>query len=238
MFVVPPLNALGAAVIGFFFRRRRAGRVVLGAGLAVLWLTSLPVVADSLIYSLESPPPPVTGEAPQAIVVLGGDATSVLRDGVYHTDLGVLSLARVRAGAQVARRTHLPVLITGGSLGRGEPAIAQVMAESLQQDFGQSAPWVEQNSRDTWENAALSAPILHRKGIDRVYVVTHAWHMRRALVAFRAAHLTAVAAPVELDAPADFGELGDYLPHCGAWQRSFYALHEWIGCAWYALRAG
>jgi len=27
-----------------------------------------------------------------------------------------------------------------------------------------------------------------------------------------------------------------FVPNVGGWLASFYAVHEWVGCAWYALR--
>ena len=95
--------------------------------------------------------------------------------------------------------------------------------------------WQEQHSIDTWENAADSARILRQAGIGTVYVVTHAWHMRRALMAFRAAGLHAVAAPVS---PAAWPRLrwASLVPRVSAWEESYFAVHEWVGCAWYWLR--
>jgi uncharacterized SAM-binding protein YcdF (DUF218 family) len=114
--------------------------------------------------------------------------------------------------------------------------IAVLMARSLAWDFAVPARWVEQDAGTTWENAAFSAPMLRRDGIGTVYVVTHAWHMRRALIAFRAAGLAAVPAPILLEHAWD-PLPGSFVPRISAWARSYYALHEWIGCAWYAWRA-
>ena len=36
--------------------------------------------------------------------------------------------------------------------------------------------------------------------------------------------------------PAPRWEVDDFFPRVSAWQRSYFAFHEWIGCAWYALR--
>jgi uncharacterized SAM-binding protein YcdF (DUF218 family) len=116
------------------------------------------------------------------------------------------------------------------------PPVAILMARSLSDDFGVATRWVEPASATTWENAAFSAAILRPAGIGSVIVVTHAWHMRRALIAFRAAGLVAVPAPLLAEHALHVG-IGSFVPRIGAWQRSYYALHEWIGGAWYAFRA-
>ena len=60
-------------------------------------------------------PPP--DQPPQAIVILGGDTLrGASQTPIVH--LGPLSLERVRAGALLARRTGLPILVTGGRLRR------------------------------------------------------------------------------------------------------------------------
>ena len=80
----------------------------------------------------------------------------------------------------------------------------------------------------------MSAPILKENGIHSIYVVTSAWHMRRALLAFADTGIAVTAAPTHFDRVST--DLIDFLPSTVGWTTSFLALHEWIGCAWYALR--
>ena len=75
---------------------------------------------------------------------------------------------------------------------------------------------------------------LKAEGITSVYVVTHSWHMRRALLAFKGTGLTATAAPTDLDDPLG-PDWTDFLPRTSGWQNCWFALHEWIGYAWYWL---
>jgi uncharacterized SAM-binding protein YcdF (DUF218 family) len=77
--------------------------------------------------------------------------------------------------------------------------------------------------------------MLRAQGIDRVYLVTHAWHMRRALLAFRRAGLLTTPSPVQRDAVPDL-RVASFLPSARGWQESYYAMHELIGLAWYAVR--
>jgi uncharacterized SAM-binding protein YcdF (DUF218 family) len=200
----------------------------------LLLLLAVPAFARSLLVALEQDLPlvPKPDEPPMAIVILGGDVHRANGGTMY---LGPLSLVRVRAGAELARKTGLPVLITGGKLRPSDIPVGTLMADSLRQDFSMPVQWVERESRDTWENVRLSVPILRQHDIHSIYLVTDAWHMRRALLAFAGSGIAVTAAPTYMDRwPPD--SIQDFVPNVAAWQVSYFALHEWIGCAWYALR--
>ena len=241
IWLLPPVNLALFGVLGLlaFGRWRRAGRWLSGVCLVLLLVLAMPVVSGSLIAALEQnlPLTPPADDPPGAIVVLGGDVSrgeQVEPDGPAGTDVGPLSLERVRAAADLQRRTHLPVLITGGSLAAHEPPVAAMMAAVLTNGFGVPVRWVEARSLDTWENAEFSAPILKQAGITSVYVVTQAWHMRRAIQSFRRFGIRVTAAPTRMDYFPDV-VVSDFLPRASAWMQSYYGLHEWIGGAGYAL---
>jgi uncharacterized SAM-binding protein YcdF (DUF218 family) len=230
--IVPPADlaivALLALAIGG--RRRRAGAI---ACLVALVLLAVPAVAQTLIVSLERGVHPVLDPAaPDAIVVLGGELEV---DANGHAYPGALTLQRLRAAAALQRRTGLPVLVSGGSVRRDAPPLADVMARSLELDFGVPVRWVEDRSATTWENAADTAAILLPLHVRSVLVVTHAWHMRRAMMAFARVGLPAIPVAVARD-PAPTWSPGAWVPCASAWMMSYYALHEWIGCLWYAAR--
>ncbi len=127
------------------------------------------------------------------------------------------------------------MLVTGGPVAAGAPPVAVLMAASLAQDFAVPARWVEPAASDTWDNARRSAALLRGEGIGAAYVVTHAWHMRRALLAFAATGLAVTAAPLPADRMPG-AAARDYVPRVASWLRSYAALHVWIGCAWYRWR--
>lgn len=234
--LVPPPNLPLVALAGLGLRRRlpRLGRALTVTALAALVALSLPAVSTTLLLTLERglklrPP---AADPPGAIVILSAEIVHLRGPGTPE-QVGRITLARMRAGAALARRTHLPVLVSGGRLGgRHVVPVAVQMAADLRQDFGITARWVEPRSKTTWQNAAFSAAILRRAGIGSVFVVTNAWHERRALLAFRHFGLVATAAPVDLGAPS-----GNLLPSSLAWRDAYFAFHEWIGLADYALKA-
>ncbi len=234
--LVPPPNLPLVGLVGYALRGRwrRAGRAITAAALVALALLSLPMVALALLLPLERGLPlrPDPAHPPRAIVILSAEV--VHPRGPRGTEaLGPITLSRMRAGARLARRTGLPVLVTGGRLGgRRVMPIAARMAVSLKRDFDVPVRWVEARSKTTWQNAEFSAAILRRAGIGSVYLVTDAWHEKRAILAFHHFGIRVTAAPVVLDAYS-----WGWLPSTLAWRQGYFAFHEYIGRLWYAWLA-
>ncbi len=238
--VVPPVNLIPLTVAGVVVARRHArlGRGMTAIGAVGLLLLAMPLVSQALLVSLEQglPLEPPRDAPPQAIVILAAElARGIGRDGQIVYLPGRLTLERLRAGAALARASGLPVLVSGGRPTRRSPPLAEVMAMSLRADFGVAPRWIESRSQDTWENAEDSAAILRAAGIGSVYLVTDAWHMPRALQAFTHSGLRATADPTRLDG-WPMAALDGLVPETRALNDSYYALHEWIGRAYYAVR--
>ena len=115
------------------------------------------------------------------------------------------------------------------------------MRRVLEGEYGIAVAGVEDQSQNTNENAKLSRGMLERDGIDRVLLVTHAWHMPRAVEAFERAGTQVTPAPtyfIHKEGPErEEADYRDWLPSAGAFSVSYFALHEWIGQAWYQLKA-
>lgn len=235
---LPPMGFVTLTLIALCLRGRSRvwGRRIALVSTAALLICAMPAVSGSMLRALETglPTTPPAADPPQAIVVLGGDLIRASEEKLGVRP-GLLTLDRLRTAAALARRTGLPILVTGGIVQRGATPVGVVMAESLKEDFRTPVRWTESRSINTQQNAQYSAHILRAEGIDSIYVVTHSWHMRRALLAFRRTGLEVTAAPTDPDEPLG-PELGDFLPRVSAWQTCFFAMHEWIGYGWYALR--
>jgi uncharacterized SAM-binding protein YcdF (DUF218 family) len=232
--LLPPTGPLLVALFGYLLTRKRhprAGRVLIWAGLLSLFLLSLPLVSWRLQGALQNSPPLDYGIArqAQAIVILGGGSR---RDALeYGGDtLSAFSLERARYGAWVARRTELPVLVSGGVVFNGAPE-ATLMRNALQDELGVKVRWTEETSRNTHENAEHSAALLRAEGIEKIILVTHGFHMRRAQAEFSAAGFEVIAAPTRIHNPE--AEMGPWilwlLPDAGALRDSSYALREGLG---------
>ena len=98
-------------------------------------------------------------------------------------------------------------------LGR-RPGEADIAERTAAREFGVPLKWVENESRDTRENALASASPFQRSGVTRIVLVTHGWHMRRAVGHFEATaagQIQIVPAPVGMAAVAS-GRVLDWLP--------------------------
>ena len=116
-----------------------------------------------------------------------------------------------------------------------DSTLAAVMRQTLKRDFDVPVRWVEAAARNTYENARFSAQLLKRANVRTIYLVTHAWHMRRAKASFQAVGIEVVAAPTRF-ASKPTPRLGDFLPAARALEASHAAMYEWLGLLWYTWR--
>lgn len=235
-FLLPPLGPLLLGVGGLWLLKRhaRAGRALIASSLALLWLLSTPIVADALLDSLKPPYVALTGEEAEAIVILGGGRLKGSLE--YGGDtLGRYTLERVRMGARLAQALSKPILVTGGKPDGGERSEGELMRETLEREFATPVKWVEERSNNTRDNARFSAELLKRDGVMRIYLVTHAWHLPRAMPEFAATGLEVVAAGTGYAAADGLTPL-DFLPRASSLANSHHACHEWLGLLWYRIR--
>lgn len=228
--VLPPMGPLLLAFAGLWLARRRPrlGRWLILVGLIALLVLSIPWAARQLLRSLEDSPP-ITPEAlarAQAIVVLGAGSYTGAPE--YGGDtVGRMGLERLRYAARLARRSGLPVLLSGGAPFGGRPE-AESMAQVLTTELGIDPRWIESASRDTGENASFSAALLRPSRVRQIALVTHAWHMPRARALFEQQGLTVLPAPTGF-ATDPSSAIENWLPGASALGDSRLALHEWLG---------
>jgi uncharacterized SAM-binding protein YcdF (DUF218 family) len=239
--LLPPASLLLPLLLGLiWWRRPRLGRGLVWLGTLSLLVLSLPWVAARLMTPLE--PYPALGAVElsqaqaQAILVLA--ANRAVEAGEYGgDDLGELTLERVRYGAWLQRRTGLPLYLSGSNPQDPPPTLARLMRRVAETEFHVPVAGIEERSSDTWENAHFSAELLAEAGVRRILLVTHAWHLPRAVLAFAGTGLEVIPAPTAFvhKAGAEL-EMGDFFPSARALQKSYYALHEYLGLVWYRIR--
>lgn len=235
--LLPPGNGLALLVLASLRRRKPWAFGMAMCGGALILLQSLPLVGTALMGTLEDRAGAWRPEAAgaQAIVVLGSGLIRPEQAFGGET-ASERTLVRTRHGAQLARETGLPVLVSGGRPVHAEQSEAAVMADILEREFGVAVRWQEGESVDTAGNARLSARMLAPEGITRILLVTQAFHMPRARLLFEAQGFEVIPAPTHFVAKNGRGlEATDLIPAASALHYSYYALHEWLGIAWVRL---
>jgi uncharacterized SAM-binding protein YcdF (DUF218 family) len=200
--LLPPVPLLlltlaGARMISW---RRGWGWFVVTAATAGLWLAACSAVGEWMQQALLAPPPALDGarvadlkrnmanRSGVAIIVLGGGRETLAPEyGV--ASLSPLALERLRYGIWLGRETGAPLMFSAGLGHAAQAGIseAEVAAEIAAHEFGRPLRWTETRSRDTRENAQFSVAQLRDQHLTQLVLVTHAWHMPRAMRAFQEA---------------------------------------------------
>jgi uncharacterized SAM-binding protein YcdF (DUF218 family) len=238
-FTLFPACLILAMFVGLLamLRWRRAGMTVLWATLIVFYVFSAPFFASRFAHWVQSVPPlidPARARDAQAIVVLSAGASP---DGPEYGGVTVdqITTMRLRYAAHLYRVLKLPILVSGGKIFGTSTTLAGAMQRALEQDFAVPVTWVEDRSADTGANARFSAAILHKAGVHKIVLVTHASHMPRAAALFRATGLEVVPAPTSFAfVSSDFPR--DLVPRMSAFETSYLAVYEALGGLWYRIR--
>ncbi len=195
-----------------------------------------------------------------AIIVLGGGRRKGAIDvpEYQNQDVSAQAAERLRHAARLARTLNIPILLSGGAPDRtteGELSEAQVMAQVLRQELGIDAKWIEDQSNTTEENLKNSLAILSRENIEKVYLVTHFWHMPRAMQTVKViqkndqkegfkpnpiveqkwVNITVIAAPHGYYQKEQYTPL-DFYPSAEGFQRTRWIFHELWGALYYRIK--
>lgn len=228
------------ALVGLlvYSKRKKTGLALLIVGLVSLYLFCFLPFTHLLIRGLERYPPLLPTELDtraEAIVVLS--AGSLFDAAEYGMPVDASwSLERDQYAAFLHYKTGLPILTSGGITTGITVSEAEVMASTLSKMFFVSEIWQEPASLNTAENAIYSAKLLKEKGITNVLLVTHAWHMPRAVMMFEANGINVIPAPTRISSSPDYADPTTYLANAGALLKSRLAMHEYVGLIWYQIR--
>ena len=245
--ILPPVPFLVLVLIGarLLLPRRGLGWLVILISVVLLWLSACSGAVRLANQLLPSPPAlgfdrvrelraEASAKKPIAIVILGSGSESYAPEyGVSSLQAG--SLERLRYGLWLAGQTGAPVAFSGGVgyAQDGSAAEAKVAAKIAADEFGRPIRWIESESRDTRDNAALTMALLKPAGIDHIVLVTHGYHMRRALRAFTEAAGPGVrveAAPMGLAKNLETPTL-EWLPSAAGFRDMRQLLREAAGIA-------
>jgi uncharacterized SAM-binding protein YcdF (DUF218 family) len=241
--VLPPVPLLLLVLVGsrLMFRRRLLAWLLVLLGVLGIWFSCTAALAQGLTLWLLKPQMALTDSqvaelkrAPRSVIVVlgGGRRTFAPEYGV--STLNERSLDRLRYGVWLAKETGLPLAFSGG-VGHGAAAgasEAEIAARVAEREFGRPLKYVEAGSRDTHENANKTLALLQPAGVEQIVLVTHGYHMTRAVANFERAvagrRITVLPAPMGLPASGRL-RMADWLPSAAGFEQTRLVLHEWMG---------
>lgn len=235
---------VGVALVLLGKRKAVWGRRGLAALAAGYWLLSLPLVSAALQGALShgySSLASADGLADvDAIVVLGGGSQTVRSHGSEIDLLSETAALRVLEGARLYEMLDgTQVFASGGmsvTAGAVTPESAVLCQALIQAGVPAERITTESTSDNTRQQALALAPLLAAQHVERFVLVTSPSHMRRALLAFRAVGLDAVASIALARSETLPTPPSPLLPSLRSLAVSADAFREWIGLAYYALR--
>jgi len=241
MFIYPLGFALVVSILatGILGLSARLARLFLFVAVTVLWVASMPIVADYLNWTLERQYPPVAVEdtpTTDAIVALGGGVSGPAPP---RLTLDLSDAAdRVLHAARLYRAGKAPVVLVSGGvipwLGSYLPEASSM--QSLLEEWGVPGGSIlaEGASRNTYENSVFTRQLLAEHGLHRVLLVTSAMHMPRALATVTSVGIDAMPAPTDFTVIyRDHRTLIDFLPDAKALSHTTDAIKEYIGYEYY-----
>lgn len=221
-------------------RRPRCARGMLWGGLVLLGVLGFRALPDALLRPLENryaAPSAAVVEQHAGLIVLGG---ALENPHVYQAHGQVpLNDAAERMTVPVAlirQYPHMQLIFSGGegrlqTTGITEAQLARVWY--VQQGMDMTRVTLEEQSRNTRENAQQVARLLGPRCQQPWLLVTTASHMPRSMREFEAVGCKVTAYPVDFKTGAST-PISDY-SIVFALLRWQVALHEWIGMAVYAI---
>jgi uncharacterized SAM-binding protein YcdF (DUF218 family) len=243
-FLLTPSNLLtilaaGGVLLALIGWRPRQSLTAAAIGVLGLLVCGLSPLAYWSATALERrfPPPRPLPEQVTGIVVLGGGVrlrNSARRGTLFLSEAG----DRLVAMADLARRyPNAKLVISGGSgdlFNEGEAEADLVRAHARMLGIDPSRIIVEDRSRTTYENAMFTRELIKPAEGEAWLLVTSAWHMPRAVGAFRQAGFAVIAYPVDYRAGPGHG-WQTFSEVAAGLQMTDTMAKEWFGIVAYRL---
>lgn len=96
--------------------------------------------------------------------------------------------------------------------------------------------YTENKSKNTAQNAEVTAKIMEKYGWKHALLVTSAHHMPRSVLSFRSAGVNITAAPTDYKTDRSEYFWYSFMPRMSCLKDSWNALHEYAGLFYYSIR--
>ncbi len=187
-----------------------------------IWILSFKPVSNLLLYPLENIPY-INKKAPFVVVLGGGVVSKDIIKSSSH------QFKRLVYGMCIASKNNIPLIFSGAGVGEEAKGVKHDI-KYLENSFHfKIKAYYEDKSKNTKQNAYFTAKLFKKHHFKKkIYLVTSAFHMKRAEIDFKKAGFEVIPRPT--DYLSDYNYVWyDIFPSIDALYNSFWALHEYLG---------
>ena len=219
--------------------RGRVGACLFWSGTLLLWLASSPAVAVKLAGSLEAPYVAERSSDPgplEVVVILGGGYFKGLNPNL--DDLVGSTYSRVVRGVRTYKQTGARLMVMSGFTEDAAPDRMVSMMKALAVEMGIPPANIitECRSRNTFEHPLELSRLGRVDPEETIGLVTSAWHLPRAMAAFRRLYPKVVGIPADSYMASSPGGALAWVPQSDALSVTTTVFREKIGSVWYVFR--
>jgi len=246
-----PLGLVWILLVVALLLRKKPGwqKAAILSSIVLIWIGGNTWVANALERNLEWQylPPEEFPEVEVAVILSGGTEAALYPRSTVEVN---------GSGDRVIYAAHLYhqgvasyLLVSGGSvpyIGESVPESEQMAELLVMLGVPNDAIWYETKSRNTYENAFYSHEFLEEMDINRIVLVTSAFHMPRSVMLFEQQGFEVIPAPTDfhitqeswqrLWEPDFLTQLYNFFPRVSNMSGTTHSLKEIIGLLVYRLR--
>ncbi len=233
----PTTIILGMIVAGIWLKKRS----LLILATALLITTSIPIISNQLLSYLETGQAKKTlaeVESADAIVVLSGMLTTIQTNHGVEYEWG--DPDRFFGGMHLikSKKANLIIFTSGKLPWEKTPTTEGEVLARFAQDGGipQNNILITKKVENTDDEAKAVRELLSQTNLNRIILVTSAFHMPRAKYLFERQGLEVQNYPVDFKVEANKTTLLDFLPSAYAMKNFEFAIRELLGRIYYQLK--
>ena len=242
LFLLPPGLFFILLLVQLIFQQSRKFVLFINILLLMLvYIMSAGFIVDIFMGSLENKVPPLSKNnmnIGDVYIVLGGGLIENRRDTNYGATLSAESLKRLIYADLLYKENPLPIIVTGGKspLKKNNFSEGFIMAQYLY-DLGvnRGDVLIESMSTNTIENAKYAGQLIEKFGFKNPILITSAYHMPRAVYAFKQQNIKVIPAPTDYHTEDIRGSFIQFMPSIDAMVNTCRILHEYMGSIYYRI---
>lgn len=220
-------------ILFYMFYKRAAGRWALLVVVLAFYGLSIQPVSYAIVHPLETQyeQPSASDLAGDVVILLGGGSLSGVPDFDGPGQLGLAASHRFLSAVRIQKTLGVPILLSGGVVFAGDANEAQIEKRMLLSlGVEEKDIYLDDQSRNTAENARYSKALCQSHGWQHPIVVTSGFHMPRSIGFFTREGMDVIPYPSDFRTEASYRlTFFSFIPQSLHLFNSCLAIKEYVG---------